>query len=116
MRMAVVGALMVAGLTTAAVAVRPDGEMPFDERMESYRPIGSDSHFVAFSTTVEDRYEQLMVVDLARRVIVVYHVPLASGDIELCCVRNIESDLQLDYFNGKSPLPEEIRSHFGSRQ
>jgi len=115
MRMAVVGALMVAGLTTAAVAVRPDGEMPFDERMESYRPIGSDSHFVAFSTTVENKYQQVTVIDRARRVILVYHVELASGDVELRSARNIESDLQLDYYNGKSPLPPEIRSQLGFR-
>ncbi len=115
MRMAVVGALVVAGLTTAAVAVRLDGSKAFGERMESYRPTASDSHFVAFSTTVENRYEQLTVICPARRVILVYHVELASGDIELCCVRNIESDLQLDYYNGKSPLPPEIRSQLDFR-
>lgn len=115
MRMAVVGILMVAGLTTAAVAVRPDGSEAFGERIESYRPTAPDSRFIAFSTTVENKYEQVTVIDPARRVIVIYHVELASGDVELRCVRNFESDLQLDYYNGKSPLPPEIRSQLGFR-
>ena len=114
MRLAVLGALMVAGLTTVAVAVKPDGSR-FGERMESYPPIASDSRLVAFTTTVGDKYEQLTVIDPARRVILVYHVELGSGDVELRCVRNIESDLQLDYYNGKSPLPPEIRSQLGFR-
>ena len=115
MRMAVVGALVVAGLTTAAVAVRPDGSKAFGERIESYRPTGPDDHFVAFSTTVDNKYDQVTVICPAKRVILVYHVELASGDVELRCARNIESDLQLDYYNGKSPLPAEIRSQLGFR-
>jgi hypothetical protein len=115
MRMAVVGALVVAGLTTAAVAVRPDGSKAFGERMESYCPTASDSHFVAFSTTVENKYEQLTVIDSTRSVILVYHVELASGSVELRSVRNIESDLQLYDYNGKPPLPSEIRSQLGFR-
>ena len=115
MRMAVVGALIIAGLTTAAVAVRPDGAKAFDERMESYRPNASDSHFVAFSTTVENKYQQVTVIDRARRVILVYHVELASGSVELRSARNIESDLQLYDYNGKPPLPSEIRSQLSFR-
>jgi hypothetical protein len=40
----------------------------------------------------------------------VYHVELSSGNVELRCVRNIHWDLQMMYFNGKSPLPQEILS------
>jgi hypothetical protein len=103
MRTAVFGVLVIAGLTSATVAVTPGDSRVFDER------------FVAFSTTVENKYEQLTVIDPARRVILVYHVQLASGEVELRCVRNIESDLQLDYYNGKQPLPPEIRSQLGIR-
>ena len=115
MRMAVVGALMVAGLTTVAVAVKPDASEAFDERMQTYRSNASDSRFVAFTTTVGDKYEQLTVIDPAKSVILVYHVEFASGDVELRCVRNIEPDLQLYEFNGKRPLPSEIRSQLGFR-
>ena len=115
MRMTVVGALLVVGLTAAVVAVRPEGPEAFGERMEPYPPNASESRYIAFSTTVEDEYEQLTVIDPAKQVILVYHVELSSGNVELCCVRNIESDLQLDYYNGKSPFPPEIRSQLGLR-
>ena len=115
MRTVVLGVLVVAGLTSAAVAVRPSDPRAFVERTDSDRPTASDSRFVAFSTTVEDRYEHLTVIDPVRRVIAVYHVQLGSGDVELRCVRNIDSDLQLDYYNGKSPLPPDIRSQLNNR-
>lgn len=112
MRMAVVGVLVVAGLTSAAVAVKPDGSGVLGERMESCRLGASDGRFVAFST-VRDKYEHLTVIDPVRCAILVYHVELASGVVELRSVRNIEPDLQLDDYNGKSPLPAEIRSQLG---
>jgi len=115
MRTAVVGVLMVAGLTTAALAVRPDGSRASGERTEFYRPNASERRLVVCTSTVGDKYELLTIVDPERSVILVYHVELASGDVELRCVRNIESDLQLDYYNGKSPLPSEIRSQLGFR-
>jgi hypothetical protein len=115
MRMVVVGALICAGLTTAAVAVRPDGPRAFGQQMDSVRQGVPGGLFVASSTTVGDKYEQLRLIDPVRRVILVYHVELGSGDIELRCVRNIESDSQIDYYNGKSPLPPEIRSGLDHR-
>ena len=49
-------------------------------------------------------------VDLRQRAMSVYHVALATGDVKLCCVRNIHWDLQLMHYNGDAPLPREIQS------
>lgn len=66
--------------------------------------------WIAFNTPVDDRYCQLTVVDPVRQALAVYHIERATGTIELCCVRNIQWDLQMAHFNGQPPFPQEIRS------
>ncbi|MCS7238379.1 MAG: hypothetical protein NZ899_08920 [Thermoguttaceae bacterium] len=71
----------------------------------------------AVATTVEGRYQQVVVIDPVQRALAVYHVKLDSGQIELKSVRNIHWDLQLIEFNGQRPLPQEIQSVVsGARQ
>ena len=52
---------------------------------------------------------QVMVVDVGRRALAVYHVEPDQGVIGLKSVRNITADLQLDEFNTAAPLPAEVR-------
>ncbi len=115
MRTVVLGVLVLVGLTSAAVAVKPGDPRVFGGRSESHRPPAPQSDYIAFSTTVENKYNHLTVIVPSQNVILVYHEDLASGAIELRSARNIEADLQLDDYNGKAPLPQEIRQQLGYR-
>jgi len=51
-----------------------------------------------------------VVYDPQQQVLGVYHVDRASGEIELKSIRQIEWDLQMLHYQGKAPLPEDVRS------
>ena len=110
MRTAMLGALVGAGLAIAAVAATPDRSQTFAQRLGSYESAGPSGDLIALSTTVDDKYQQVTVIDPKLRAISVYHVELASGHVELCSVRNIHCDLQMEYYNNNGLLPTEIRS------
>jgi hypothetical protein len=65
---------------------------------------------VALPTEVDDRHQQITLIDPLARTMVVYHIDKPTGEVTLRSVRNIHWDLQMDEFNGKTPLPREIRS------
>jgi hypothetical protein len=64
----------------------------------------------ALPSEVDDRHQQITLIDPVARTMVVYHIDKPSGEVTLRSVRNIHWDLQMDEFNGKTPLPREIRS------
>ncbi|MGL4515028.1 MAG: hypothetical protein ACRCT8_18235 [Lacipirellulaceae bacterium] len=51
----------------------------------------------------------VVILDPVRRVLAVYHIDSASGQISLKSVRNLTWDLQLEGFNTKEPQPAEVR-------
>jgi hypothetical protein len=53
------------------------------------------------------------VIDPRQRVMSIYHVDRATGEIALRSVRNLTWDLQLIEFNSGKPLPQDIRSGLG---
>jgi hypothetical protein len=116
MRHAVVGGVftvaILAGLvmgwltTSSADAQRPVRELP--RSLE-------DSALVALSTDVNDGRTQLTLIDPETRALVVYHIDKTSGEVSLRSVRNFHWDMQMDEFNGKNPLPREIRSLLQTR-
>ena len=110
MKSLVLGVLVGVGLVIAAVGIVPDRSEVLAQRIPPYRLTSADGELIALSTTVGDKYQQLTVIDPKQRVLSIYHVDLASGDVELRCVRNIHWDLQMTYYNGKTPLPQEIQS------
>lgn len=61
-------------------------------------------------TMALDRRQQIAVVDAKAKCLCVYHIDADSGQICLKSVRNIRWDIELQEFNGTSPLPREIRS------
>ena len=115
MRPAMLGGLIGAGLTIAAVGAAPDQGAVFDQRLAPPRVATSSGELIALSATVDDQYQLVTVIDPKLRSMSVYHVELASGDIQLRCVRDIRWDLQLESFNGKGLAPPEIRSMLESR-
>lgn len=53
--------------------------------------------------------QQISVIDSRTKALAVYHVDPATGKIQLKSARNLAWDLQMEHFNGQSPLPSEIR-------
>ena len=115
MRTALLGALIGAGLAIVAVGATPDTRDRFGPRSGAPSAAAPEKGLIALSVTVDNRYQQVTVVDPGLRAISVYHVELASGEIELRCVRDIRWDLQMEHYNGKGLLPPEIRSMLHAR-
>ncbi|OHB82061.1 MAG: hypothetical protein A2V98_26315 [Planctomycetes bacterium RBG_16_64_12] len=109
------GALVGAGLAIAAVGAAPNRNEGFGPRVGSYEEAKQAGDLIALSTVVDGRYQQVTVIDPKLRAIGVYQIELASGEVELRCVRDIRWDLQIEYFNGKGLSPLEIRSMLESR-
>jgi len=112
MRAALLGALAGAGLVAAIFGANASRGELFAQQIGSQRPdAGAD--LIALSTVVGEQYQQVTVIDPRQRVMSIYHVELATGNVELKCVRTIHWDLQMMYYNGKGLLPHEIQSQQG---
>jgi len=110
MKATVLGALIGAGLMTAAVGGLSHSDEVLAQRAGPDWADGPKSELIAFSETVEQKYQQLTVIDPKLRVMSVYQIDLSSGKIALRSVRNIHWDLQMLEFNGANPLPREIQA------
>jgi hypothetical protein len=73
-------------------------------------PLAAAGDLMAFSSETGSGPAQVTVIDVKSRVMAVYHVDRATGQIELKSVRNIQADLLMDEFNAMRPLPREIRA------
>jgi hypothetical protein len=93
---------LIGGHETAVSADRPS----------VYEP---SSSLIALPVQVDNARQQVTVIDTVKRVICVYHIDLPTGVVTLKSVRNIAGDLQIDDFNGQSPLPREVRAQLDSR-
>jgi hypothetical protein len=110
MKTAVLGALVGAGLVIAAAGAAPDRSDVLGQRAGPCPSVAAGGDLIALCTTVGDKYQQLTVLDPKQKVLSVYHVELATGNVRLCCVRAIHWDLQMTHYNGENPLPREIQS------
>ncbi|MCA9247371.1 MAG: hypothetical protein KDA42_09660 [Planctomycetales bacterium] len=70
---------------------------------------GEQGELTTVFSDVDERVGLLTLVDPRSRVVCVYHIDRATGEISLKSVRNVNWDLQMMQFNSKSPLPQEIR-------
>ena len=61
------------------------------------------------STMLPAGVQQLSVLDSQTKSLAVYHIEPSSGKLQLKSVRNLRWDLQMEHFNGQSPLPSELR-------
>lgn len=110
MRTMVLGVLVSAGLVIAAAGATPNRNEALAQRSAPPRFASAEGELLALSTTVGEQYQQLTIIDPKSRVLAIYHVDLHSGEVSLLSVRKIEWDLQMDNFNTKTPLPQEVRS------
>ena len=110
MRIVVLGCLAVAVLSLLFSAVLSDGRTAMGQPAMPNAAAFSAPGLITLSENVQQRYQQLTVIDPRREVISVYHVNLVSGAISLRSVRNIHWDLQMSDYNGSKPLPREIQA------
>ncbi len=113
MRSTVVSAAVAAFLVIAVLGMSAGPEVVMAQRVAPSH--GSTSGLITLTTPVGEKLEQLTVIDPELHVMSVYHIELASGEISLKSVRNIHWDLQMLEFNGKTPLPNEIRNMLGQK-
>src|SRR5688500_9320225 len=81
MRRSLVGALVVAGLVLAAMAGRGSTEPPMVQRGESVPHPPQNSELITHMSAPQGQPQTLTVIDPRQRVIAVYHVDGASGEI-----------------------------------
>lgn len=67
----------------------------------------------AIVSTLPDGKHQALLIDGERRVLSVYHIQPASGEITLKSVRNFRYDHEMDEFGTSSPSPREIKAMLG---
>jgi hypothetical protein len=108
MRHSLVSALLVAGLVVAATAVRSSSEPAYGPAV-SY-PSTAEGELIAHVTSGDGQSPMVTVIDPHQRVMAIYHVDRATGQITPKSVRNFTWDLQMIEFNSGNPLPQDIRS------
>ena len=68
------------------------------------------SSIAAIVSTLPDGKQQTLLIDGERRVVSVYHIHPATGEISLKSVRNFRYDLEMDEFGTSSPSPRDIKA------
>ena len=107
----VLGTLLVLGLTTGQGLSEPTAVV--ESPIVAYQPT---SNLITHVLRAESGPQAVVVVDPGQRVLAVYHVDKATGEIALRSVRNITWDLQMVEFNSGEPLPQDIRNLRGELQ
>lgn len=117
MRVAVWGMGLGFGLFVASAIAclgwaQVHAEPPRAQVVDKAAPVGQ---LIALSVEQSDGRQQITLIDPRTRVMSVYQIDRASGEISLKSVRNVHWDLQMDEFNSDSPTPREIRSLLDQR-
>jgi len=108
MRKMILGALAGACLMYAVAAVGGEGRTALAQRA-AVLPDASTG-LIALPSALPDGRQTLTIIDPRSRVMAHYQIEPGKGEIVLKGVRNITWDLQIDDYNGTSPLPSEVRS------
>lgn len=109
MRHSLLGALLGAGLVIAVTA-GPGSSEPAYSPPVNYPSDTHSGELITHVTTADGQPQMVTVIDPRQRVMAIYHVDRASGEITPKSVRNFTWDLQMIEFNSGNPLPQDIRS------
>ena len=107
MKAAAIGAFVGALVSAFASGALPLGTAAHADRTASFQ--GTDDLITSTAMTSDTR-QIVTIIEPKTRVLAVYMVDGASGNVALKSVRNFHWDLQLVEFNGTNPLPREIQS------
>lgn len=83
------------------------GQTAFSQQSAESRAL--ESALQLQSTMLPTGVQQLSVLDSQAKSLAIYHIEAATGKLQLKSVRNLRWDLQMEHFNGQSPLPSELR-------
>jgi hypothetical protein len=108
MRRVILGALAGAGLVYAAVAGGNDSGRALAQRAAVLPE--AMSGLITHPVQMPDGRQMLTVIDPRSQVLGYYQLDPVKGEIVLKGIRNIHWDLQIEEYNGVSPLPSEVRS------
>ncbi len=109
MRATVCGLVLAVGLVVTGWAVWPTNNLAAD-RGPTLPSDGRGELIIQMVPIPNHSLQLLTVIDPRTQALSVYHIKPDSGEIELKSVRCLRYDLQVEEFNGVSPLPREIRS------
>jgi hypothetical protein len=109
MRISFVGALLGASLVMGAMAGRSSSESAYGPPID-LPARASGSELFTQVTATDGAPLTVTVIDPRQRVMAVYHVDRASGEITPKSVRNVTWDLQMIEYNSGKPLPQDVRS------
>jgi hypothetical protein len=101
------GVLLGSFLVIAATAMCGSSEPV--STMRDFAPRSSRPSLVTHVTAADGQPQLVTVIDSETRVMAVYQVDRATGEIALKSVRNMTWDLQMLDYNSGEPLPQEIR-------
>lgn len=73
----------------------------------------SAGEVIALTQSIADGSQQLCLVDLQRKSLVVYHIAPGTGAIQLKSARRWDADVMLEEFNSGEPTPEKVRLLLG---
>jgi hypothetical protein len=103
-----VGAFLIAGLVIAAIAGVGATEPSFVGAAATSSAQGGE--LITHVTAPEGQPPMITVIDPHQRVMGVYFVDRATGEISLKSIRNFTWDLQMVQYNSGNPLPQDVRS------
>ena len=109
MKAAAVGALLSAILVVAAIGVYPWGASAHAEPVSAWQP-GLNGDLITSVAPAAENRQLVTIIDPKTRVMAVYLIEGATGEVSFKSVRAFQWDLQLAEFNGTTPLPREIRT------
>lgn len=112
MKRAALGMVLGASLLGGALAA-PNTHLTSPPRTGS--ATAGAERLTTIVTDLGEAKQQLIVIDQETHVLAVYQVQTVSGAVKLTSVRNLHWDLQMEHFNGVSPLPGEIRTRLEQR-
>lgn len=101
---------MLVGAAVVWTAFGAGGGSPAWAQRGAVAPLTGESGLIVLSASSGENRQQVTVIDPQTREMGVYHIDAGSGAIEFKSARNLTWDLKLLQFNGKSPLPEEVRT------
>jgi len=104
-----VGALLGASLVIAVAADRGSSETAYLPTIDS--PTHSaGNELITHVLSTDGQSTTITIIDPRQRVMAVYYVDRATGEITPKSVRNFTWDLQMVEFNSGKPLPQDIRN------
>ena len=105
MRMVALGLCCLAGFLVAQLG----SEYPGPAQAQYPLPASTNGQGMIALSSEGESHQQVVLVDVQKRVMSVYHIDRQTGAIALKGVRNVQWDLLMEEYNGSKPLPQEIR-------